>query len=198
MDKYIFKGLETFQLIEDMAYKSSSEDLEVYRLTGMAKELEEQGNYKEAIELYIKADEIYYPLHKEEMEELAMEYGERDYLLHARLKNRIDSCNMSINRIKIKELELKAKQLEETNPKEAIKIYGELNILKPGLKKYNKRIKACKNNFKKITKKLESEAKDLEGTNPKEAIKIYHKLNEINPGLKKYNNRIEILERKQK
>ena len=55
MDKYIFKGLETFQLIEDMAYRSSSEDLEVYRLTGMAKELEEQGNYKEAIELYSKA-----------------------------------------------------------------------------------------------------------------------------------------------
>lgn len=140
MDKYIFKGLETFQLIEDMAYRSSSEDLEVYRLTGMAKELEEQGNYKEAIELYIKADEIYYPLHKEEMEELAREYGERDYLLHARLKNRIDSCNMSINRIKIKELEPKAKQLEETNPKEAIKIYHKLNEINPGLKKYNKRI----------------------------------------------------------
>ena len=137
-------------------------------------------------------------LSHKEMEELAREYGERDYLLHARLKNRIDSCNMSINRIKIKELEPKAKQLEETNPKEAIKIYEELNILKPGLKKYNKRIKACKNNFKKITKKLESEAKDLEGTNPKEAIKIYHKLNEINPLFKKYNKRIEILERKQK
>lgn len=196
MDKYIFKGLEVFQLIEDMAYMSSPEDLEVYRLTGMAKELEEQGNYKEAIELYTKADEIYYPLHKDEMEELSKEYGEGDYLLHARLKNRIHYCNTSINLIRIKELETKAKQLEETNPKEAIKIYEELNILKPGLKKYNKRIKACKINFKKITTKLESEAKELEKTNSKEAIKIYNKLNEINPGLKKYNKRIEILERK--
>lgn len=196
MDKYIFKGLKVFQLIEDMAYRSSPEDLEVYRLTGMARELEEQGNYKEAMDLYIKADKIYYPLHKEEMDELAREHGKGDYLLHAKLKTRIHSCNTSMNRDKIKELEHVAKQLEEKNPKKAIKIYEELNILNPGLKKYNNRIKVCKNIFKKLTKNLESEAKESEKTDPNTAIKIYHKLNYINPGLKKYDKRIEILERK--
>lgn len=196
MDKYIFKGLKVFQLIEDMAYRSNPEDLEVYRLTGMAKELEEQGKYKEAMDLYLKADKIYCPLHKEEMEELAREHGKGDYLLHAKLKTRICSCNTLLNKDKIKELESLAKKLEEVNPRKAIKIYEKLNILNPGLKKYNNRIKVCKNNFKKLTKKLESESKELEKTNPEKAIKIYHKLNKINPGLKKYDKRIEILERK--
>lgn len=154
MDKYILKGLKTLKLIEDMAYISNSEDLEVYRLSGKAKELEDQEEYEEAIDLYIKADEIYYPLHKKEMEELAKEFGERDYLLHARIKDRIHFCHSMMNRKKVNELEPKAKQLEETNPKEAIKIYEELNILNPGLKKYNNRIKVCKNNFKKLTKKF--------------------------------------------
>lgn len=198
MDEYIFKGLDVFGLIEDMAYRSSPEDLEVYRLTGKAKELENQGNYKEAKELYIKADEIYYPLHKEEMEELAREYGKGDYLCHAKLKTRIHMCNTMMNSGKIKELEPKAKRLEETNPKEAIKIYEELNILNPGLKKYNKRIKVCKSNFKKLTKKLESEAKEMEKIDPNKAIEIYNDLNKINPGLKKYDKRIEMMERKLK
>ncbi len=153
MDEYIFKGLATFGLIEDMAYRSSSGDLEVYRLTGKAKFLEEKGNYKEAKELYTKADEIYCPLHKDEMNELIKKFGKRDYLLHAKLKTRIRSCNTKMNRDKIKELEPKAKQLEKTNPKEAIKLYEELNILNPGLKKYNNRIKVCKNNFKGFVNK---------------------------------------------
>lgn len=44
--------------------------------------------------------------------------------------------------IKISEAE--AKELELTDPSEAIKKYEELNILNPGLKKYNKRIEICK------------------------------------------------------
>ena len=41
---------------------------------------------------------------------------------------------------KIKDLETKAKELEKTDPKQAIEIYNELNLLNPNLKKYDKRI----------------------------------------------------------
>ena len=41
-------------------------------------------------------------------------------------------------------MEKEAKELEQTKPSEAIILYEQLNELKPGLKKYNKRIEICK------------------------------------------------------
>ena len=49
-----------------------------------------------------------------------------------------------IFREKTKEMEKEAKSLEETDPEAAIRLYEELNRLRPGLKKYDKRIKVCK------------------------------------------------------
>ena len=46
-------------------------------------------------------------------------------------------------------MELEAKELEKTDPLEAIKKYQELNELNSGLKKYNKRIEIIERKLKK-------------------------------------------------
>ena len=136
--------------------------------------------YEKAIEIYNKGYELTWEYIGDELIEMIKEYGEREYLYTATFSNRIKVCEDSIHWREIKKLEAEAKELEETDPKEAIKRYEELNQINPGLQKYNKRIYRI----------LELEANELEKTNPKEAIRRYEELNKLNPGLKKYNKRI--------
>ena len=143
-------------------------------------------DYNKAIETYRVLDRLNNIVMKDEIAELKKHDPTRDYLYSANAKQRIEICQNKIRRAEIKELEAEAKELEETNPTEAIKKYEELNKINPGLKKYDKR----------IYRMIELEAKELEETNPTEAIKKYEYLNEVNPGLKKYNKRIEIIKKK--
>ena len=77
---------------------------------------------------------------RKDIQELIRDQGPGDYLYCATIRRRIRVCSKPL----IRELELEAKSLEKSNPREAIKIYKELNRLKPELKKYNKRIEICK------------------------------------------------------
>ena len=57
---------------------------------------------------------------------------------------RIQVLNNKIKKKKVKELEVKAKEMEKEDIDEAIKLYDELNIINPNLKKYNKRLGVLK------------------------------------------------------
>lgn len=153
--------------------KPNKERDKILELIGMGLYYEfDLEQYDKAIECYKKADE-----HEQETKE---------FTLAGKSLERIGICENKIKRAKIKELEAEAKELEKTNPSEAIKKYENLNKVNPGLKKYDKA----------IFKIYEAEAKELEKTNPSEAIKKYEYLNKINPGLKKYDKRIEIVKKK--
>lgn len=149
---------------------------------------EDLEEYEKAIEIYQKGYELCWIVFKDDLEEIIRERGEGNYLWTGKFVARIDSCKHRILRAEIVKLEAEAKEMEEIDPKEAIKLYEKLNEINPNLKKYNKR----------IYRMMELEAKELEKTEPLEAIKKYEELNTLNPGLKKYNKRIEIIERKMK
>ncbi len=55
---------------------------------------------------------------------------EREYLYSAKTLDRIGICENIKKMHKIKEIEAEAKELEETDPKEAIKLYEYLNTLR--------------------------------------------------------------------
>ena len=67
-------------------------------------------------------------------EKIAEELGEQV------TEKRLRITKNKLIRREIKKMEKEAKELEQTNPSEAIILYEQLNELKPGLKKYNKRI----------------------------------------------------------
>ena len=184
---FITRGARTSGLKLEFIFLSTEEEIKIYKLFGEGLYYEEDlKQYEKAIEFYKEVDKLNKIVYKDEIEELVREHGEKDYLFSGKAKDRIRMCEDSIFRREVKKLEDEAKQLEETNPKEAIKKYENLNKVNPGLKKYNNR----------IFRILELEAKKLEKTNPNEAIVKYKMLNELNPGLKKYNKRIEIVKRK--
>ena len=184
---YVIRGAELYGCLWEYTDRIPIDEKEILRLIGMGYYHEKDLNdYPEAIKIYNKALKLTWDTIGDELEELIEEHGEGDYLYVATIKQRIRVCENIIHRAKVKELEAEAKALEETNPKEAIKKYEELNEINPNLKKYNKR----------IYRMMELEAKELEATDPLEAVKIYAELNVLNPGLKKYNKRIEIIKRK--
>ena len=226
-EDYITSGVKYVGMMLEYQTRASEEELKIFELLGKGLYYENKlEQYDEAIELYNEVDLINRLAFRDKIAELERDYGERDYLYSANAKKRIDICNNKKKRARIKKLEAEAKELEETNPAEAIKIYEDLNILNPNLKKYDNAIfkireaeakelsetnpaeaikiyeelKKSKPNVKKydraIIKIYEAEAKELEKTNPAEAIKKYQELNIKNPNLKKYDKRIEILERK--
>lgn len=207
--------------------RASKDELKIFELLGKGLYYEtDLEDYDKAIEIYNEVDVLNKETFKSEIMELVRDYGDRDYLYSAKAKDRINICNNKKKRIRIKELEAKANELSETNPKEAINIYNQLNELNPDVQKYNKAIfkirefeaeEIAKTNtaeaikiyeelnmlnpdIKKydraIIKISEAEAKELELTDPSEAIKKYEELNILNPGLKKYNKRIEICKKK--
>lgn len=184
---FLTRGANFHQVLWEYIDHVSEDEKKIFELTGKGLYYEQDlEDYDKAIEIYTLADNVTMDVLKNEIQELIDEYGDGDYLYTAKIRQRIRVCNNKIERVKIKKLENKAEEIEKNNPKEAIKKYEELNMINPGLKKYDK----------KIFKILESEAKELEKTNPKEAIKKYEELNKLNPGLKKYNKRIELCAKK--
>lgn len=117
---------------------------EILKLTGEGKYYESRGEYEKAINFYNQANDLTMQVCGDEIQELITENGPGDYLYTAKINQRIRVCKKVLLKDKTTRLESEAKSLEKTNPSEAIKIYEELNRLKPGLKKYNKRIDICK------------------------------------------------------
>lgn len=183
---FITRGARQCGLTLDAIFYSNEDEIKIYELMGKGLYYEDLKEYDKAITLYEEAYNLDKIVHKDAIEKLVRENGEKDYLFGAKAKSRIRICQGNKERDKIKKLEAEAKELEETNPAEAIKKYEHLNKINPGLKKYDRT----------IFKIYEAEAKELEKTDLKEAIKKYEELNILNPGLKKYNKRIEILKRK--
>lgn len=183
---FVTRGVNLYNMLWECSDTVPSEERKIFELTGKGLYYEDQKQYEKAIEIYQEADKLTMEFLKDEIDELINENGEGDYLYTAKLRQRIRVCENRIFRNKVNKLEIEAKELEKTNPKEAIKKYEELNKINPGLKKYDKR----------IFKMLEVEAKELEKTDILGAINKYKLLNILNPGLKKYDKRIEILKRK--
>lgn len=183
---FVTRGVNLYGMLWEYSDRAPAEERKIFELTGMGLYYEDQDKYERAIEFYREADNLTMEFLKDEIDELIMEHGEGDYLYTAKLRQRVRVCETKIFRGKVKKLETEAKELEETNPKEAIEKYNELNKINPGLKKYNKR----------IFRMLEVEAKKLEKTDPLEAINKYEELNILNPCLKKYDKRIDIIKKK--
>ncbi len=140
---YDIVAAQIFQVLWNRVDKLPSEERKIFTLTGKGKYYECLGEYEEAISYYQQADDLTMEVCKEDIEELVKNHGPGDYLYCAKIRQRIRVCQKPL----IKDMELEAKELEKNNPSEAIKIYQELNRLKPGLKKYDKRIEICKRKF---------------------------------------------------
>ncbi len=134
-------GANIYGILWNAIDEFPSSEREIFRLTGEGKYYEDRGEFEKAIKCYQEADDLTMDVCGNDIKKLIAENGPGDYLYCAKLRQRIRVCQKPL----IKELEVEAKELEKTNPREAIKIYKELNKLKPNLKKYNKRIEVCEN-----------------------------------------------------
>lgn len=137
-------GAQIHQIIWKAAEELPAGEREILKLTGEGKYYEDLGNYEKAIEIYQQADDLTMTVCANDIKELIAEHGPGDYLYTARIRQRVRVCEKAILKDKVKKLESEAKDLEKTNPEKAIEVYNELNVLKPGLKKYDKRIEVCK------------------------------------------------------
>lgn len=137
---YEIVAAQMFKVLWDYVDGLPSEERKIFTLTGKGKYFEDRGEYEKAIDYYQQADDLTMKVCRKDIQELIRDHGPGDYLYCAVIRRRIRVCSKPL----IKKLESEAKTLEKTNPSEAIKVYEELNRLKPGLKKYNKRIDICK------------------------------------------------------
>lgn len=139
-------GADLFSTFLHMVDDESNEDKQIYRLMGEGKYNEDNENYERAILLYEQANNLFFKVHGNELKELERINGCKcgEQITEQRLR----ICKNKLNRQNAKLLEIEAKELENTDPERAIELYQELNRLKPGLKKYNKRIKICKNKLR--------------------------------------------------
>lgn len=140
---YLMKGVNLFQMQWHYVDEATPEDKAIYTLTGNAKTLEDKGLYEEAIELYHRANTLFFKEHGAELEEILEQTGAEE-LGEQVTEKRLRITKNKLIRREIKKMEKEAKELEQTNPSEAIILYEKLNELKPRLKKYNKRIEICK------------------------------------------------------
>ena len=194
---FLYAGANLFQFMWPYVDELQSIDKKIFIMVGEGRFNESSEDYVKAIECYQKADDLTMDALHDEIQELIKENGPGDYLYTAKIRQRINVCQNKIIKNKTVHLELKAKELEKENPKEAIEIYHHLNELRPGMKKYDKRIKVCQDKiFKKEIRELELNAKEFESQNVEKAIEIYEELNKLRPGMKKYNKRIEICKNK--
>jgi tetratricopeptide (TPR) repeat protein len=116
----------------------------IFELTGKGKCYEVHKEYEKAITYYQKAEKQTEIACRNDLKQLIADYGPGDYLYLKAIRQRIRVCEKNIQKMEAKKLETEAKELEKTNPEKAIEIYEKLNVMKPGLKKYNKRIEICK------------------------------------------------------
>ena len=142
---FLTRGADLYPYLWIMLEETPAEKKEMYVLMGMGlyheKNLEQ---YYKAIDYYKKANKLTWQYEGDRLREIIEEHGEGDYLDTAEQMARIRVCENKIFRKKVKKLEAEAKELEKINYREAIKRYEELNVLNPGLKKYNKRIEILK------------------------------------------------------
>lgn len=153
--QYIQDHPETYEIVGIHMFKSywwsmedaTPEDREVYRLLGEGRYYEDKDEIEQAITIYEKAKKLFFELHGEELKEIEKETGKKlsDQVPEQRLK----VCENKLFRKKTKQMGEEAKSLEQDYPQKAIEIYEELNRLRPGLKKYNNRIRVCENKLKK-------------------------------------------------
>lgn len=144
-EDYDIVAAQIFQVVWSYVETLPPEERKIYTLTGQGKYYEDQEDYEKAIEYYQQADDLTMQVCKKEIDELVKDHGPGDYLYCGKIRQRIRVCQKPL----IKKIELEAKELEKTNPQKAIELYNELNTLRPGLKKYDKRIKVCENLLEK-------------------------------------------------
>ena len=143
-EDFLTTGADLFQILWYYVPGHPDSEKEIFTLTGKGKYYEDLGEYEKAIECYQEADDLTMTVCGDEIQELIDECGPGDYLYTRKIRQRIRVCEKRLLKEKTDKLELEAKSLEKTNPVGAIELYQELNRLKPGLKKYNKRIEICK------------------------------------------------------
>jgi len=128
---YLYMGTKIYgRLWAPLPYELDDEMEKLIKLAGEGKYLEESGNYEDAIAVYERANKI-----------AKKQFEYRDV---PEIDKRIKICNNKIRKQEIKKLEAEAKEMEKEDPKKAIELYDELNVLNPNLKKYNKRIEILK------------------------------------------------------
>lgn len=138
---FLTRGVDLYKITWSAIDRMPDDEKEIIELTGKGLYYENDLNqYEEAIKIYKEADELTLIVKKDEIAQLTEEFGEKDYLYCGELRNRIKMCEIKNHRSKIKDLEIKAKEMEKTDPTQAIELYNKLNILNPNLKKYDKRI----------------------------------------------------------
>lgn len=143
---YLIRGVDFHQFFWyaiDESIPVSEQEIFILTGKGLHEEYDNE-NYNEAIRYYQEADDLTMKICADDIQELIKEYGPGDYLYTAKLRQRVRVCEKRLLSSKCKKLEKEARELEKTNPEGAINIYNELNILKPGLKKYDKRIELCR------------------------------------------------------
>ena len=141
---YEMVAAQMFQTLWNYVEELPAPERKIFTLTGKGKYYEDQEEYEKAIEYYQQADDLTMDVCQEDIAELEKDHGPGDYLYCAKIRQRIRVCERHLLKEQTDNLEKEAKELEKTNPQQAIEIYNELNRLKPGLKKYNKRIEICK------------------------------------------------------
>ena len=138
---FLTRGVDLYKITWSAIDRMPDDERKIIELTGKGLYYENDLNqYEEAIKIYKEADELTLIVKKDEIAQLTEEFGEKDYLYCGELRNRVKMCEIKNHRSKIKDLEIKAKELEKTDPTQAIELYNKLNILNPNLKKYDKRI----------------------------------------------------------
>ena len=139
-EDFVTRGVNLYNMLWEYSDRVPPEEVKIFELTGKGLYYEDQEEYEKAIEYYQEADDLTMDFLKDEIEELIKENGEGDYLYTAKLRQRIEVCEHRIFRKIYKIMEVQAKELEKTDIQGAINKYKLLNILNPGLKKYDKRI----------------------------------------------------------
>lgn len=137
---FLTVGANIHGVLWDAIDEFPANEQKIFSLTGEGKYYEDKKEYEKAIKLYKKADDLTMRVCRKDIQQLIREKGPGDYLYTRKIRQRIRVCQKPL----IKKMELNAKELEKINPAEAIELYNELNRLKPGLKKYDKRIEICK------------------------------------------------------
>lgn len=154
-EEYLQENPKSYELIAANLFSYNwsgipdNSEREIFKLVGEGKYNENQGHYSKAIELYQKADDLTLKLCKDDLQEIIAENGPGDYLYTRVIRQRIRICEGYILRNKCKVIEDEARGLEESDPLRAIKMYEELNVLRPGMKKYDKRIEIINRKLKK-------------------------------------------------
>ena len=141
-------GANLFQTYFYTIDKLPIENRQIYRLLGEGKYNEDKKLYEKAILLYEQAITLFFKVHGSTIKEIE----KTNHIITSEQipEKRLRICKNKLFKRQIKLLEVEARELETTNPNKAIDVYNKLNRLKPGLKKYNERIKICQNKIKKV------------------------------------------------